>query len=390
MAFDKHIAALAIGTFCLGAAELGIVPVLADIARVLHVTIPQAGLYVSAYAAGVCGGIIGLLLFGRDANVKINLLIAACLILCGNLGASFAQSDIEMLGARFVSGMPHGIFFALGAVACERLADPGKASRDVTLMVLGQTSANFLGVPLGAWLGFAFSWRFIFIGIASLAVVLIFALCFWLPSLPVKKQPLPREIEPLKHAWPWIILGGVALGSGGFYAYYSYADPIMETITHLPAEEMTLVMIVAGGAMFFGNLASAPLTKRFSDEALVTFGQTLIVIATLCALFFSANKYPAVFFLALAAFGYYFLAGPMQALIIQGTKDAKIIIAALGQVAYNGANAIGAWLGGEAIKVSDSSISCAIPASVLGFASAVLFVSIFFYSLKRANQRTGR
>lgn len=80
----------------------------------------------------------------------------------------------------------------------------------------------------------------------------------------------------------------------------------------------------------------------------------------------------------------------MQALIIQGTKDAKIIIAALGQVAYNGANAIGAWLGGEAIKVSDSSISCAIPASVLGFASAVLFVSIFFYSRKRANQRTGR
>ena len=66
MAFDKHIAALAIGTFCLGAAELGIVPVLADIARDLHVTIPQAGLYVSAYAAGVCGGIIGLLLFGRD------------------------------------------------------------------------------------------------------------------------------------------------------------------------------------------------------------------------------------------------------------------------------------------------------------------------------------
>ncbi len=46
-----------------------------------------------------------------------------------------------------------------------------------------------------------------------------------------------------------------------FYAYYSYADPIMETITHLPAEEMTLVMIVAGGAMFFGNLASAPFDQ---------------------------------------------------------------------------------------------------------------------------------
>ena len=43
-----------------------------------------------------------------------------------------------MLAARFVSGSPHGIFFALSAVVCERLAEPGKASRDVTLMVLGQ------------------------------------------------------------------------------------------------------------------------------------------------------------------------------------------------------------------------------------------------------------
>lgn len=383
MDLSKHIAALCIGTFCLGAAELGIVPVLADIARDLHVSIPQAGLYVSAYAAGVCGGIIALLLFGRDANLKINLMIAACLIFCGNLGASFAQSDIEMLGARFISGMPHGIFFALGAVACERLAQQGRASRDVTLMVLGQTSANFVGVPLGAWIGFAFTWRYIFAGIAGLAVLLIVALLFWLPSMPVKKEPLRQEIQPLKHLWPWIILAGVALGSGGFYAYYSYADPIMETTTHLAASWMTMVMVIAGGAMFFGNLTSAPLTKKFSDETLVVYGQSLIAVATLGAFFLSDDKISAIFFLALAAFGYYFLAGPMQALIIQGTKDAKIIIAALGQIAYNGANAIGAWMGGEAIKVSDSSIACAIPASILGFSSAALFIGIYLYSRKK-------
>lgn len=76
----------------------------------------------------------------------------------------------------------------------------------------------------------------------------------------------------------------------------------------------------------------------------------------------------------------------MQALIIQGTKDAKIVIAALGQVAYNSANAIGAWLGGEAIKISDSSILCAVPASVLGFASAVLFIGILFYSRRKKAQ----
>ena len=143
MQLNKHIAALCIGTFCLGVAELGIVPVLTAIANDFHVTIPQAGLYISAYAAGVCAGIVGLLAFGRNANLKTTLLIAAGLIFCGNLGASLAQNDIMMLAARFVSGSPHGIFFALSAVVCERLAESGKASRDVTLMVLGRRPARF-------------------------------------------------------------------------------------------------------------------------------------------------------------------------------------------------------------------------------------------------------
>ena len=93
MKLNKHIAALCIGTFCLGVAELGIVPVLTDVAHSLHVSIPQAGLYISAYAAGVCAGIIVLLVFARSVNLKYTLLAAAVLILVGNASAALAQND---------------------------------------------------------------------------------------------------------------------------------------------------------------------------------------------------------------------------------------------------------------------------------------------------------
>ena len=302
MQLNKHIAALCIGTFCLGVAELGIVPVLTAIANDFHVTIPQAGLYISAYAAGVCAGIVGLLAFGRNANLKTTLLVAACLIFCGNLGASLAQNDIMMLAARFVSGSPHGIFFALSAVVCERLAEPGKASRDVTLMVLGQTSANLVGVPLGSLIGLAVSWRLIFGFIAVLALLLILALTRWLPSMPVVKKPLSNELTALKSWHPWFILSGVAIGSAGFYA----------TIAHLPAASMTLIMFLAGASMFIGNIVSAPLTKYYSDVALVCVGQTLIAIAVLGALFYSHIPWLAISSMSLAAFGYFFISGPMQ------------------------------------------------------------------------------
>lgn len=383
MNINKHIAALCIGTFCLGVAELGIVPVLTDIAHSFSVTIPQAGLYVSAYAAGVCVGIIGLLVFARDANLKKTLLVSAFLILGGNLGASLAWSDFSMLAARFVSGMPHGIFFALGAIVCERLAKPGQASRDVTLMVLGQTSANLVGVPLGSLIGFALSWRLVFASIALIAVLLIFALVKWLPSLPVTPKPLKQEIASLKSWYPWIILSGVALGSGGFYAYYSYVEPIMRSVAHISAASMTLVMLLAGAGMFSGNLLSAPLTKHFSDVVLVLFGQTLIAVAILGAYFFSSSPLTALLTMATSAFGYYFLAGPMQALIISGAGDGKVIIAALGQIAYNGANALGAFGGGEAIRLMGSPDACALPGTILSFLATLLFLSLLLKHPRR-------
>ncbi len=384
MQLNKHIIALCIGTFCLGVAELGIVPVLGSIAHELSVSIPQAGLYISAYAAGVCAGIVGLLIFGRDSNLKTTLLIAACLILVGNTTAALAQNDLMMLTARFISGSPHGIFFALSAVVCERLASAGQASKDITLMVLGQTTANLVGVPIGSLIGLEYSWRFIFGGIGVLSVLLLVALYFWLPSLPVEKKPLKQELAPLKFAHPWIILSGVAIGSGGFYAYYSYMDPIMTYVAHMPAVHMTLIMFIAGASMFIGNIVSAPLTKKFSDEFLVFIGQTLIALSIAAAFFFSGHLPSAVLAMAGAAFGYFFISGPMQALIIQGAGNAKVILAALGQIAYNGANAIGSWMGGSAIEHSKDYVFCAIPGTALSVISAALFLAVLLYSLRKS------
>ena len=58
--------------------------------------------------------------------------------------------------------------------------------------------------------------------------------------------------------------------------------------------------------MFIGNIVSAPLTKYYSDVALVCVGQTLIAIAVLGALFYSHIPWLAISSMSLAAFGYFF------------------------------------------------------------------------------------
>lgn len=54
-----------------------------------------------------------------------------------------------LLAARFISGLPHGAYFGVGSIVAEKLADKGKGSEAVSIMIAGMTIANLFGVPLG-------------------------------------------------------------------------------------------------------------------------------------------------------------------------------------------------------------------------------------------------
>ena len=72
----------------------------------------------------------------------------------------------------------------------------------------------------------------------------------------------------LGHLTPWLVLGAIGLGNGGFFACYSYVNPIMETVASVPTSLMSAVIALAGFGMVAGNLLSARLAGRFSDQAL--------------------------------------------------------------------------------------------------------------------------
>ena len=59
----RSILALASGAFILGAAEFVMMGILPQTATAMHVSIPAAGHYISAYAIGVCVGTL-ILVFG--------------------------------------------------------------------------------------------------------------------------------------------------------------------------------------------------------------------------------------------------------------------------------------------------------------------------------------
>lgn len=104
---------------------------------------------------------------------------------------------------------------------------------------------------------------------ACAALLLILALRLWMPHVPaLPNKGFRAQFRFLGHLTPWLVLGAIGLGNGGFFACYSYVNPIMETVASVPTSLMSAVIALAGFGMVAGNLLSARLAGRFSDQAL--------------------------------------------------------------------------------------------------------------------------
>ena len=178
----KSLIALAFGTLGLGIAEFVMMGILPDVAKDLGISIPMAGHFISAYALGVCVG-APVLTLARKYPLKHILLVLVTLIMIGNICAATAPNYWILLAARFISGLPHGAYFGVGSIVAERLADKGKGSEAVSIMIAGMTIANLFGVPLGTSLSTMLSWRATFLLVGIWGIVILYYIWRWVPHV---------------------------------------------------------------------------------------------------------------------------------------------------------------------------------------------------------------
>ena len=274
----KSLIALAFGTLGLGIAEFTMMGILPYVAQDLGVSIPTAGHFISAYALGVCAG-APLLILARKCALKRILLALVALMLIGNLCASLASGYWMLLAARFVSGLPHGAYFGVASIVAGKLADKGKSSEAVSIMIAGMTVANLFGVPLGTSLSHTLSWRVTFLLVAGWAVITFYYIHRWVPVVEgLADTGFKGQFRFLKKPAPWLILGATALGNGGVFCWYSYVNPMLTEVSGFSANSMTALMVLAGFGMVAGNLASGRLSDRYSPYTLLRLSMVLMLV----------------------------------------------------------------------------------------------------------------
>lgn len=370
----KSLIALAFGTLGLGIAEFVMMGILPDVAKDLGISIPTAGHFISAYALGVCVG-APVLILARKHPLKHILLVLVALMMVGNVCAAMAPGYWVLLLARFISGLPHGAYFGVGSIVAEKLADEGRGSEAVSIMIAGMTVANLFGVPLGTSLSATLSWRVTFLLVGCWGMIILYYIWRWVPHVEgLEDTGFKGQFRFLKTPAPWLILGATALGNGGVFCWYSYINPLLTQVSGFRAESITALMVLAGFGMVVGNLVSGRLSDRYTPGKVGTTVQAMICVVLLLIFFLSPYPLLSALLMSLCTAGLFAVSSPEQVLIIRVAKGGEMLGAACVQVAFNLGNAIGAYVGGVAVAEGYRYPALAgVPFALAGFVLFLIF-----------------
>jgi DHA1 family inner membrane transport protein len=345
----RALIALAIGAFAIGSTEFIVIGLLPQIAAGVGATVPAMGLLITGYAIGVVIGAPTLTALSSVLSTRQTLMALMGVFVVGNTLSALAPSYSVLMAARVLTALAHGSFFGVGAIAARRAVAPEKATRAISMMFLGLTISNVIGVPAATWLGQHIGWRSIFAGIAGLGIVTAVALHRWLPDDDIRID-LRSELGAFRRKQVWFGLGITTVGFGSLFAVYSYISPILTTLAGVPQGGVTSVLVLFGLGTTAGALAGGWLGDRWGMKA-VAGG--LFVIALLMAAFTFTSHHAVTATLTLVLFGLVgFALGPIvQNRIIEAAGAGGSLVSAANQGAFNVANAIGAAGGAYVIKV---------------------------------------
>jgi len=344
--------ALTLSAFAIGTTEFVIVGLIPTMAVDLNVSLPSAGLLVSLYALGVAIGAPVLTALTGKWNRKYVLLSVMALFVMGNLLAWQAPGYNSLVMARIMTGLAHGVFFSIGSTIATGLVSKEKAASAIAIMFTGLTVALVTGVPLGTYIGQNFGWQATFLTVALLGLLALIGSALLVPSnlKQATETKLSVQLKVLTEPRLLLVYAITALGYGGTFIAFTFLAPILEQVSGFDASAVSLIMLVYGGSVAFGNIMGGKMADKMGPIKALTI--IFLGLASVLVLFnFTAfNPITAVLTILIwGAFAFGNVPG-LQVYVVKLAEkyvpEAVDVASGLNIAAFNVGIALGAWGGG--------------------------------------------
>lgn len=338
--------ALLVGNFVIGTGVMVVPGTLNDISQSLHISVPQAGFLITAGAIlmGLGAPVLASLVAGWDRRRLLSLtmlwygvLLAAC---------AMASSHDALLPLRVLAMLSPAVFTPQAAASVGLMVSPAQRGKAITFVFLGWSVASVAGMPLGAWIGGTWGWRWAFGGVALLAV--LSAAWVW--------RAMPDGIRPAalsREAWVRVVgstplmlaVGVTLLSSFGQFTLFAYFAPFFKFTLQADANTLSMLFLWFGAFGLLGNLGLTRVIDRT--------GATRAVMLTLGLMVLSQLLWPlgqSTWSMALVlvpwALGCFAANSAQQARLVNLSPELAPGTIALNTSAMYGGQALGAALGG--------------------------------------------
>ena len=377
---NKRLLSLTLGGLSIGTTEFVMMGILPDVAKNFHITIPEAGHFIAAYALGVVIGAPLFAIIGSKYPPKKLLIFLMSVFTLFNGLTALSTGHAMMVFTRLMSGLPHGAFFGVGSVVAARLASKGKEAAAMSIMFAGLTIANIIMVPLGTYIGVHYNWRIVFAIIATLGLITAISIAKVLPELPASGSgSIEKELSIYKRPMVWVMILITAIGTGGLFTWISYIAPMLTNLTHFKETAVPYVMIVAGLGMFAGNIIGGKLADKLPPATALLLVLAAVGVSLVFDYVFVSNQILTLVGTFLTGASSFSLIGPIQILMIRIAADAEILGASTTQASFNIGNAIGAFAGGLPIAAGfgySSPILIGMLMVILGIGLTMLLIQM--------------
>ncbi|MET9511022.1 Cmx/CmrA family chloramphenicol efflux MFS transporter [Streptomyces flavidovirens] len=341
---------LGIAVFALGTSEFMLSGLLPPIAADMDVSIPQAGLLISAFAIGMVIGAPLLAVATLRLPRRTTLITLITVFGLGQVAGALAPSYELLFASRVVSALACAGFWAVGAAVAVAMVPVNARARAMAVMLGGLSIANVLGVPAGAFLGEHFGWRSAFwaVGAASaLALVGVVTLIPRIP-LPAEKPLLKRELAIYRDRQVWLAITMTALAAGGVFCAFSYLTPLLTDVAGLDAGWVPTVLALFGIGALVGTTVGGRVADAHLFGVLISGIAASTVFLVVLAVFASSAAVAVAVSFLLGVSAFY--TGPaLNARMFNVAGAAPTLAGATTTAAFNLGNTGGPWLGGTVI-----------------------------------------
>ncbi len=204
---------------------------------------------------------------------------------------TFSMTINQFLAARFFQGMGLCFITVVGYATLQEIFEEMDVVRTMAIMANISILAPLLGPILGALFVSHWSWRYIFVVLAVLALIILWGLWKWMPeSVGQRKRDgdvIPRaELAPrdILSRYKRLItnckfmLSSMGMGLLGLpcVAWIGLAPIVIVTVSGESVIQYGLWQIPVFLAVILGNFTLRWLTHRFSLKKLVMIGGTIV------------------------------------------------------------------------------------------------------------------